>query len=108
MGISPKNAQVRKEPLFMETSRNNAQMRKNSFYIEISRNNKESRRLNKQYLAAPKTFCLNSRSQKNESHLSATSVLSQQTKRMPYNTINSMEKLNCTDYVDLAECQNRF
>ena len=43
---------------------------------------------------------------KNKSLLSATSVPSRSP--MPYNTIASLDKLTCTDYVDFGKCQDRF
>ena len=44
--------------------------------------------------------------QKNESLLSATSILS--CSPMAYNTIATSGKLPCTDYVDFGNCQERF
>ena len=38
--------------------------------------------------------------------LSATSILSRSP--MAYNTTETLEKLACTDYVDLGKCQDRF
>ena len=43
---------------------------------------------------------------KNKSCLSATSILSRSP--MAYNTIASLDKLTCTDYVDFGKCQDRF
>ena len=43
---------------------------------------------------------------KNKSLLSATSIQSRSP--MSYNTTASLGKLNCTNYVDFAKCQNRF
>ena len=38
--------------------------------------------------------------------LSATSILSRST--MVYNTTETMDKLTCTDYMDIGNCQDRF
>ena len=43
---------------------------------------------------------------KNKSFLSATSILSRSP--MVYKTIASLDKLTCTDYVELGKCQDRF
>ena len=43
---------------------------------------------------------------KNKSLLSATSVLSRSP--MAYDTTASLDKLTCTDYVDIGKCQDRF
>ena len=43
---------------------------------------------------------------KNKSFLSATSVLSRS--RIAHNTIASLDKLTCTDYVDFGKRQDRF
>ena len=43
---------------------------------------------------------------KNKSLLSATSILS--CSPIAYNTTASLDKLTCTDYVDIGKCQERF
>ena len=43
---------------------------------------------------------------KNESLLSATSILSRSP--MAYNTTDSLDMLTCTDYVHFGKCQDRF
>ena len=55
----------------------------------------------KQFQSQPLTFF-----RKNESLLSATSILSHSP--ITYNTTVSLGKLTCTDYVDFGRCQDRF
>ena len=43
---------------------------------------------------------------KNESLLSATSILSRSP--MAYNTTDSLDMLACTDYAHFGKCQDRF
>ena len=43
---------------------------------------------------------------KNKSFLSATSILS--CSPMAYKKTASLDKLNCTDYIDFSKCQDRF
>ena len=85
-------------------SRDNDQKRKESPDIEKSRDNDQKdayisneMQLQNQYL----TFF-----HKNKSPLSATSSLSRSP--MAYNTIASLDKLICTDYVDFGKYQERF
>ena len=88
----------------MEMSRDNDEKRKVPPYTEMSRDNDQKQAF------ISKEVQLQNHSltffHKNKSLLSATSILSRSP--MTYHTKASLDKLNCTDYVDFGKCQDRF
>ena len=78
--------------------------RKNLFIWKshVTKTRKEAYKSNKMLLQNHSLTFLH----KNKSFLSATSILSRSP--IAYNTTASLEKLTCTDYVDIGKCQDKF
>ena len=88
----------------MEISRDNDQKRKESPYMEMSitmTKNEEYKSNNAQLLNHSLSFVFT-----NHSFFSATSVLYHSP--MLNTTTASLDKLTCTNYVDLGKCQDKF